>query len=118
MDASCLAPFELMSSLDSLISSLALFLRWEQRLLRADLQQVWFEHKINLNPRNVNEALLVSRDITDRRERERPYSHLFFSHLSVHTSCSHLGAPQCRSGWSVSETPSACATSSWRRSAS
>jgi len=45
---------------------------WEQPLLHAaDHSEVWFEHRTNLDQSDPNVALLVSRDITDRRERQR-----------------------------------------------
>ena len=43
----------------------------ETPLLHADGHEIWFEERVKIDPADPNKLLLVSRDITDRRERHR-----------------------------------------------
>ena len=43
----------------------------EYPMLHIDGHEVWFEHKASRHPENPNCVIVVSRDITDRRERHR-----------------------------------------------
>jgi PAS domain S-box-containing protein len=43
----------------------------EQVMLCADSQEKWFEWRMKTNPRLKNRFILISREITDRRERHR-----------------------------------------------
>ena len=43
----------------------------EQVMLCADSQEKWFEWRLKINSRQTNRFVLISREITDRRERHR-----------------------------------------------